>query len=417
MAAATLWGCVLPLFRSPVIGAAPQTLPTRRDRLGLRGGFGTDDHVADDATLLVRATTGSAGAGEKAWGIVAAVAYLESALADHDIDEPVRVWCAGSGGIAEPLTAALFVEAIGRHADVVATDLSPLAAADRGPLSAAQIAWLPRSVRSALAPGPDGFVVGETRNMRIRGVQGDLRAGSPADVFDLVICRDVLHHYRPAVAQQMLVHLRQATAPHGVLLLSAVDGLAAGLPLGSDSVILLDGAGQIHEPVAASLSPQLLLLGLLNDELDDHRSERLATLADAFNLDEARVGAAIAALVAGDSDTARRQHRLLREDDPDHAVVGALIHLHNGRLGEARAALEHAPPTSWLAPWLHATVLVQQHRSIEAHGLCQLALERLAKCGDSTTPVVALMPEYTPHRVKVACLAVLQSTSGRWHRP
>lgn len=394
------------------------TAPRRRDRLGLRGP-GTDDDLAlaDDATLLVRATNGSVDVGDNAWGIVAALSRLESVLAHRDLDAPVTVWCAGAGGLAEPLTVAMLVSALGLQAEVLATDLCPLAAADGGPLPAWRLGRVPRDLRALLEPGPAGFVVGPLLRGQIRGVVGDLRDGAPAGAFDLVVCRDVLHHYRPAVARSMLAHLRQALAPHGVLLLSAVDALAAGLPLGSDNVVLIDGGGQLREPVAASTSPLLLLTALLHPEPDDgHKADRFAAIADAFpSLGEARLAAAIAASLAGDGRAARA-HLAAGSADVDAAVVTAVIELRDERFVEARQALEPSS-SSWLAPWLQAELLVRQHRANDARPFLRRALERLENCGDTTTPVVALMPEYDPARVRAACLDALQGRHSGWHGP
>lgn len=402
----------------PIVVPAPSPPGRRRARLGLRGPATNDDVSTDDATLLLRATSGSADVGHGGWGVVAALARLEPVIAARDLDAPVSVWCAGAGGIAEPLTVAMLVAALGLRAEILSTDLCPRGAADTGPLPAWRLGRLARDLRALVEPGPAGFVVGPLLRGQFRGVVQDLRGGAPVGPFDLVVCRDVLYHYRPAVAATMLAHLQSALAPWGMLLLSAVDALAAGLPLGSENIVIVDGGGRLCEPAATSKSPLLLLTTLLNAERDDGKNgARFAAIADEFPfLGEARLAAAVTASVAGDGHAARA-HLDLAADDIDAPVVTAVIELRDNRLSEARAALEGAPVSSWLAPWMQAELLVRQHRASEARPLFRRALERLENCGDTTTSVVALMPQYDPRRVRAACLDLLQGCHSGWHEP
>ena len=406
------------LLRLPGRPPLPAPPVRRRDRLGLRGPVNDHDND-DDTTLLLRATSGSSDVGDNAWGLVAALSRLEAKLAHRDPAIAVRVWCAGAGGVAEPLTVAMLVSALGLRAEIVGTDLCPDAAAEAGPLPAWRLGRVPRDLRALVEPGPSGFVWGPRVRGQWRGAVGDLRDGAPAGAFDLVVCRDVLHHYRPAVARTMLVHLQQALAPGGVLLLSAVDALAAGLPLGTDSVVLIDGDGYLPEPVASSTAPLLMLTALFHPEPDDgHKAERFAHLADAFpSLGEARLAAALAASVAGDGHLARRHLQLARNDDVDGAIVTAVIEMRDDRLAEARAALQGAPPSSWLAPWLSAELLIRQQRRHEARAMLRFCLDRLDLCGDTTSPVVALLPEYAAQRVRAACVEQFQGRQSDWHRP
>ncbi|HEY1101633.1 MAG TPA: hypothetical protein VGF99_22025, partial [Myxococcota bacterium] len=155
---------------------------TRRDRLGLRGVVASDDHRADDATLLKQATGGSAAIGQDAWGFVAALARLESTLLARGHGSTVSVWCAGAGGVAEPLTIGLLLEALDFRADVLATDVDVDAVNDDRPLPAWRIGRLPRVLRRRLRATPEGFVA-DGGSGRLRSVHGDLRDGPAAGRF------------------------------------------------------------------------------------------------------------------------------------------------------------------------------------------------------------------------------------------
>jgi chemotaxis protein methyltransferase CheR len=176
---------------------------------------------------------------------------------------PLRIWSAGCATGEEPYTLALLLLEAGRAGRgdlVVATDVSRrvLAWARIGrsapPIlqkSPPELRKLPPDALEAALepPGPDG----------VRRIRPALRAlvsfaphnlvhdPPPAEApFDVVVCRNVLIYFEPAVAAAVLHRLAGALKPDGVLVLGPVElPLAAGAPLRVGS---LAGATVLRRP-------------------------------------------------------------------------------------------------------------------------------------------------------------------------
>jgi chemotaxis protein methyltransferase CheR len=169
---------------------------------------------------------------------------------------PLRIWSAGCATGEEPYTLALLLLEAGRAGRgdlVVATDVSRrvLAWARAGRYAPRALRKLPPDALEAALepPGPDG----------VRRIRPALRAlvsfaphnlvhdPPPAEApFDVVVCRNVLIYFEPAVAAAVLHRLAGALKPDGVLVLGPVElPLAAGAPLRVES---LAGATVLRRP-------------------------------------------------------------------------------------------------------------------------------------------------------------------------
>ncbi len=378
----------------------------------------------DDGALLHLATRGDDALLRGAAGLVKA---LEAAR-DRARHRPLLVWSAGAGGLAEPLTLLLLARAGDVDIDVVASDVADDACNDAraAVVSGLRVAWLPRALASCFAPANDGHgdghAVDATLTARLRVARGDLRAHSPAGPFDLVVCREVLHHYRPDIARQMLARVCESLDAHGLLMIAVVDALAVGLPIEDDGsgVVLVDRDLGSVRPAAegAGVRPAIWTLCALLDA-DAATRDRAARLLALAEFSESARAAAAAALVAEGRVKDARALVAGRVDD-EGALIRAVCDVRMGRHSEALAALQGLrlrAPRSWLCAWLLAELNGRTGRAAEARGLVRTTIELLEGAGTPAGEVVALLPELHPRHVVSSARELLEGQRSLWHRP
>jgi hypothetical protein len=384
--------------------------PPARERLGLRP-YGVDvdvDAGSDDGELLHVATRGDDRVFRGAAGLVRALA----AVAARRPGAPLSVWCAGAGGAAEPLTVLLLGRAGGLDVDVIATDVGSGAVDDARALAlaAARLAHVPRSFVGTGVRG-GRHVVDVDLAGALRVASGDLRHDAPCGPFDLIVCRDVLHHYQQSVAVAMLTRLVDVLADDGVLALGAVDALALGVPLNDDGVgIVLVDRGLRAVPVPAVRDERWCYAALLDGEVrDERRLEQLSALA----IDGSAVAIAALHAAAGRVDDARAA----APDDVDGALVVAYCDWAQGRINAALSraqAAARAEPRSWVAHHIVAECSARVGQRAEARAARLHALRLLDADGVAAGEVTTFLPELDPRHVGHAARRAL-ALWANWH--
>jgi chemotaxis protein methyltransferase CheR len=150
---------------------------------------------------------------------------------------PLSIWSAGCASGEEPYSVAMVLLEAGRRAvgdRILATDVSErMLAAAR---SATYGAWTMRHLPAPLARRwiPGGRVA-EAVRARVELRRHNLVADPPPGAFDVVLCRNVLIYFDPAVAAAVVRGLAEAVRPGGLLVLGPVE-LALATPLGLEWV-------------------------------------------------------------------------------------------------------------------------------------------------------------------------------------
>jgi SAM-dependent methyltransferase len=335
------------------------------------------------------------------------------------------VWCAGAGGLAEPLTVLLRADAAGVDVDLIATDAD--ADIRTGIVPGRRLA-LPRSVTTRRLVGDvAGHRPVAALAARLRSAVGDVREVPAGGPFDLVVCRDVLHHLRPDVVRVVWSRLLQSVDEGGVLVVGAVDALAASQPLsGGDDVVFgpdgavafgIGGDALVDDGDAA---PLLRLAALLDEGAPlARRAARMWRLSrEQPDLEEARVAAGALALADGQRDLARQllEAPLSLAWEGDACTILAVAALHEGRLHQARTLLGRAPPTSWLAAFLLGSLLRRVQREGDAAAHFRRALALLD--GHDNAPAgAAFLAGCAPAEALRIGQAALRSRAHAWHGP
>lgn len=332
---------------------------------------------------------------------------------------PQCVWLAGPGGPNELLTVGLLGAALGAPLDILASDLS-LDVVERlqvSVVSGADLHHVPRALcpRGAIIANTHGHHLDfDALGHRVRAVVGDLNEGAPAGQFDVVVCRRVLHHYRPARARMLLKVLLGAVAPEGCLVLDAVDALALGLPLPADDAIALDARGDRPALPANDDDDVCLVLAELFDPesrvKESHRRRRLALFDDA----EARLALAVTYIKTDQDDEARLLLGAVDDDDSDAQITLALLDLRAGRPAVARARLEGRVGSSWLGTALLARAFHALHLDSEAQRRHRQALALLDGPGDAPAPL-SLLSACEPDIVRRVGREALRGNALVWH--
>ncbi|MGC3997135.1 MAG: CheR family methyltransferase [Anaeromyxobacter sp.] len=169
---------------------------------------------------------------------------------------PLSLWSAGcaTGEEAYSLAMALLEAAPDRTSPLVATDLSAraLEAAREGCYGPRALRRLtPERVARWFGPPEPGARrrVATSLAHRVRFEQQNLVTDPPpaGGPFDVILARNVVIYFEPAVAERALRRLADALAPRGALLLGPVElPLAQGLPLepveeGGVTLLVKDG--------------------------------------------------------------------------------------------------------------------------------------------------------------------------------
>ncbi len=150
---------------------------------------------------------------------------------------PIRAWCAGCASGEEPYSLAMALLEAGREGAgdrVLATDVSEraLERARRGAYGRWALRRLPAELLGRYLRA-DGEIcqVGPAARQMVAFARHNLVADQPpGGLFDLVLCRNVLIYFAPAVAAEVLSRLLAAVRPGGFLALGPVElSLAASL--------------------------------------------------------------------------------------------------------------------------------------------------------------------------------------------
>lgn len=146
----------------------------------------------------------------------------------------VRVWCAGCARGEEAYTLAMLIAEAGGVADVLATDIDPVALSvgRLGVFDAAATPELPPDLRQRyLVPVDAAGARFEVAPPAMRGVRfalHDLASGRPPAGeagFQLVSCRNVLIYFRPCAQRDVLRTLLARLVPGGYLCLGEAEWL------------------------------------------------------------------------------------------------------------------------------------------------------------------------------------------------
>ena len=398
-----------------------------RTRLGLRP-HGVDvearlidrsaDGTLDDGALLHLATRGDDVVLRGSAGLITALS-----IARGRRQTPLQVWCAGAGGLAEPLSLLVLAAAAGIDVDVVASDVAADACEDARATHVVghRVALLPGRLARFFTTGTRGHDIDVGLLRRLRVAHGDLRVHAPSGPFDVVICREVAHHYRPEIAREMMARLRASLDEDGILVVSIVDALAVGLPIADDGagVVVVDKRGNVVARDHREVPAIWRLCELLDGEASvSDRTGRLRALsADDEADDDPGVATATAALLYGDGHL--KDARAAAGDDDNGDVVRALCDRREGRFSDARGRLEHVlrrSPTSWVASYLLGDVARRTSREAEGRGLFRTTIELLDGAGAPAGELAALVPELDPRHVHRSCGEVLREQKNLWHR-
>ena len=151
---------------------------------------------------------------------------------------PIRAWCAGCATGEEPYSLAVALLEAGRRGAgdlVLGTDVSEraLERARRGAYGPWSLRRLPAELlgRHFVVGTAEARAVAPPAREMVSFARHNLVADSPpGGPFDLVLCRNVLIYFAPAVAGEVLPRLLSAVRPGGFLALGPVElSLAASL--------------------------------------------------------------------------------------------------------------------------------------------------------------------------------------------
>ncbi len=168
--------------------------------------------------------------------------------------EPLAIWSAGCSSGEEPYSVAIALLEAGREGRgdrIVATDVSErlLGAARRGCYATWALRRLPPALAARHFSGGDERRVSDAVRAPVELRRHNLVADPPPGSFDVVLCRNVLIYFDPAVAAAVLYRLVDALRPGGHLVLGPVE-LALASPLGLEWIDEA-GATLLRRPPAA----------------------------------------------------------------------------------------------------------------------------------------------------------------------
>ncbi|HET9481251.1 MAG TPA: CheR family methyltransferase [Candidatus Polarisedimenticolia bacterium] len=143
----------------------------------------------------------------------------------------VEIWSAGCATGEEAYSIAMLLAArrAAPPARVLGTDLDPsaIAAARRGLYPASAARYVPRGPgRFLAAAGPGQIRVDDRAAAAVRFRVADLFGMPRRPLFDLVLCRNVLIYFEPALQAGMLDRLVATLRPGGFLALGRAEGVA-----------------------------------------------------------------------------------------------------------------------------------------------------------------------------------------------
>jgi chemotaxis protein methyltransferase CheR len=207
-------------------------------------------------------------------------------------DQPLSIWSAGCATGEEPYSLAMALLLAGRGAcadRILATDVSSRAVAIAREGCYGE--WSMRRLEPALRErffGPDGDRLSVASAVRMRvdfRLHNLVREPPPCEIFDVVVCRNVLIYFSPETARKVVSRLAGLVRPGGFLVLGPVE-----LPLAEDMPVEpIESAGAVllraRDPAQAARSAE--------DKVARHsrarRSVRLPVRAARTDLAEPRV--------------------------------------------------------------------------------------------------------------------------------
>jgi len=145
-------------------------------------------------------------------------------------ERPLHIWSAGCASGEEPYSLAMALLEAGRRGRgdrILATDISSeaIARARAARYAAWSLRHLPEELRRRYLRGdpPAAEVVREIRGPVSLSRNNLVTDSLPGSGFDVVVCRNVLIYFEPALAAEVLYKLLAATRPGGVLVLGPVE--------------------------------------------------------------------------------------------------------------------------------------------------------------------------------------------------
>lgn len=203
-------------------------------RMGMVGARSAEEYIArlaadDDERALLLAelleSRSAFGTDAGIWRTVAAQ-LAASRACRAALRARFHAWSVGCATGEEAFTLAMMfaeafgLEALGRHVDIVGTDIdeSALALANAASYDAASIAPLPPStVKDYFDVRDDAFVVNEQLRRVVRFVRHDLLRETPVGHMHLVVCRDLAGSLSVAGRRRATRRLVRALATGGLL--------------------------------------------------------------------------------------------------------------------------------------------------------------------------------------------------------
>lgn len=146
----------------------------------------------------------------------------------------LRAWSAGCSFGDEPYTLAILLDEMsrGRNAEIIATDIDPIAlgrARAGGPYGKTDLKNVSAERRSSyFSEQPDGFYVTPTLRARIRFDELNLLSDGFDGGFDLILCRNVIIYFDGPAKTALIRRFRNALRPGGVLFIGATEALPGG---------------------------------------------------------------------------------------------------------------------------------------------------------------------------------------------
>ena len=149
-----------------------------------------------------------------------------------------RIWSAGCSWGAEPVTAALMLEEMGRQYEIVATDSDEvvLETARQGVYAQADYERILQSYRKYFRLRGSQWVLGPLTSGNIIYQRHDLAADAPLGSFDMVICRNLIIYFKGDVRTRVLRQLSDSLRAGGLLFLGATETFLEYADLGFEVV-------------------------------------------------------------------------------------------------------------------------------------------------------------------------------------
>ncbi len=163
-----------------------------------------------------------------------------AARARHRGEQRIRIWSAGSASGEEPYTVAIIWDHYLRPAfpeirmQLMATDVDEqmLQRAQRGIYPASSLKDAPTDwLETAFVQSAHEWVLRQEFREQVDFRQQDIRTQTPAESFDLILCRNlVFTYYAEPLQRQVLERLTEHLVPGGFLVIGKHETLPAGTP-------------------------------------------------------------------------------------------------------------------------------------------------------------------------------------------